>query len=92
MPKSEAESIVNLFINEMSEALAKGNRVELSGFGSFFVKEYEEYTGRNPKIWETVQIAPKKLPFLLPELNPDEKLNCDLKDAIHSRPRDRTLA
>ena len=60
---SEAETVVNLFFNEMAEALAKGDRVEIRGLCSFFVKEYRSYTGRNPKTGEKVKIKPKKLPF-----------------------------
>jgi integration host factor subunit beta len=63
LSKAEAESVVNLFFNAMSDALAKGDRVEIRGLCSIFVKEYEAYTGRNPKTGEKVQIAPKKLPF-----------------------------
>ena len=47
----------------MSEALAKGDRVEIRGLCSFYVKEYKSYQGRNPKTGESVEIAPKKLPF-----------------------------
>ena len=61
--KSEAAKIVEIFFNEMSEALSKGDRVELRGLCSFFVKKYKSYTGRNPKTGEKVKIAPKKLPF-----------------------------
>jgi integration host factor subunit beta len=63
IPKSDARKIVDLFFNEMSEALAKGNRVEIRGFCSFFVKEYGSYTGRNPKTGAETVVAPKKLPF-----------------------------
>ncbi|MBC2743171.1 MAG: integration host factor subunit beta [Desulfosarcina sp.] len=63
LSKPEAEKIVNLFFNEMVAALAKGERVEIRGFCSFFVKEYRAYTGRNPKTGERVKIKPKKLPF-----------------------------
>lgn len=63
LSKSEAEAVVNLFFNEMANALAKGDRVEIRGFCSFFVKEYGAYTGRNPKTGEKVKIAQKKLPF-----------------------------
>jgi integration host factor subunit beta len=63
LSKSEAEAIVNLFFNQMSEALAQGDRVEIRGLCSFFVKKYRGYTGRNPKPGEKVKIAPKKLPF-----------------------------
>jgi integration host factor subunit beta len=63
LTKSEAEKIVTLFIDEMSEALSQGDRVEIRGLCSFFVREYGGYTGRNPKTGEKVKIAPKKLPF-----------------------------
>ena len=63
LSKSEAEVVVNLFFNEMANALANGDRVEIRGFCSFFVKEYGSYTGRNPKTGEKVKIKPKKLPF-----------------------------
>ena len=63
LTKSEAAAVVNLFFNEMATALAKGERVEIRGLCSFFVKEYGSYTGRNPKTGEKVKIKPKKLPF-----------------------------
>ena len=63
LTKSEAATIVDLFFNEMANALAKGDRVEIRGLCSFFVKEYKSYQGRNPKTGETVEIKPKKLPF-----------------------------
>ncbi len=63
LTKPEAEGVVNLFFNEMANALTKGERVEIRGFCSFFVKEYGSYTGRNPKTGEKVKIKPKKLPF-----------------------------
>ena len=59
----KAAAVVDLFFNEMANALAKGDRVEIRGLCSFFVKDYEGYTGRNRKTGETVEIAPKKLPF-----------------------------
>ena len=61
--KPEAEKVVNLLFKEMADALAKGERVEIRGLCSFFVKGYGEYIGRNPKTGEKVKIAPKKLPF-----------------------------
>ncbi|MGA9538022.1 MAG: HU family DNA-binding protein [Desulfobacterales bacterium] len=63
LSKSEAEKIVNLFFNKIAGALAQGERVEIRGLCSFFVKEYGAYTGRNPKTGEKVKIKPKKLPF-----------------------------
>ena len=63
LSKSEAETVVNLFFDQMADALAKGDRVEIRGLCSFFVKRYGGYTGRNPKTGEKVKIKPKKLPF-----------------------------
>ena len=63
LSKTKAEQVVELFFGEMSDALANGDRVEIRGLCSFFVKEYEGYTGRNPKSGEHTQVLPKKLPF-----------------------------
>ena len=63
LTKSEAEAVVNLFFNEMADALAAGDRVEIRGLCSFYVKQYKAYTGRNPKTGEKVNIKSKKLPF-----------------------------
>jgi integration host factor subunit beta len=63
LTKSEAESVVNLFFNQMANALANGERAEIRGLCSFYVKKYKSYTGRNPKTGEQVNIKPKKLPF-----------------------------
>ena len=61
--KSEAATVVDLFFNEMANALAEGDRVEIRGLCSFYVKKYKAYAGRNPKTGEKVKIKPKKLPF-----------------------------
>ncbi len=61
--KNEAAAVVDLFFNEMATALAEGDRVEIRGLCSFYVKKYKAYAGRNPKTGERVQVAPKKLPF-----------------------------
>jgi integration host factor subunit beta len=63
LTKSEAESVVNLFFNQMANALVNGERVEIRGLCSFYVKKYKSYTGRNPKTGKQVEIKPKKLPF-----------------------------
>ena len=63
LTKTEAEKIVTLFFDQMAEALAQGDRVEIRGLCSFFVKKYKGYTGQNPKTGEKVKIKPKKLPF-----------------------------
>jgi integration host factor subunit beta len=61
--KSEAAKVVQLFFDNMADAMAQGSRVEIRGLCSFFVKEYKSYTGRNPKTGDRVQIKPKRLPF-----------------------------
>ena len=61
--KKEAATIIDLFFGKISEALAKGDRVEIRGLCSFFVKKYDSYEGRNPRTGESVKVAPKKLPF-----------------------------
>jgi len=60
--KKEAETVVNLFTNEISNVLATGDRVEIRGLCSFCVKNYKAYTGRNPKTGAEIQIKSKKLP------------------------------
>jgi integration host factor subunit beta len=61
--KKEAAAIVDIFFDQISTALAEGDRVEIRGLCSFFVKEYQSYRGRNPRTGETVKVAPKRLPF-----------------------------
>ena len=61
--KAEVAAVVELFFGSISEALAKGDRVEIRGLCSLYVKEYKSYQGRNPKTGESVEVAPKKLPF-----------------------------
>ena len=61
--KSEAARVVQIFFDNMAEAMAQGERVEIRGLCSFYVKEYKSYTGRNPKTGDKVVIRPKKLPF-----------------------------
>ena len=61
--KSEAAKVIQIFFDQMADAMAQGERVEIRGLCSFFVKNYRAYTGRNPKTGEKVLIEPKKLPF-----------------------------
>jgi integration host factor subunit beta len=63
LTKSEARAVVNIFFNEMSNALVNGDRVEIRGLCSFYVKNYKAYIGRNPKTGEPTQVKSKKLPF-----------------------------
>lgn len=63
LTKQEANEVVRIFFSEMTNAFIKGDRIEIRGFCSFFVKEYNGYTGRNPKTGEKALVPPKKLPF-----------------------------
>jgi len=72
--KAEAARVVSAFFDTMAESLEKGERVEIRGLCSFYVKQYKPYTGRNPKTGETVEIKPKKLPFF--------KVGKELKERI----------
>jgi len=58
-----AEGSVNIFFDQIKQALSNGDKVEIRGFGSFLLKEYGAYTGRNPKTGEKVQVREKSLPF-----------------------------
>ena len=58
-----AELVVNAVFDSMSKALESGNRVEIRGFGSFEVREYDAYTGRNPKTGAVVNVPAKRAPF-----------------------------
>lgn len=63
LASKKAEEVVNTVFREMQKALINGERVEIRGLGSFKVKQYEGYQGRNPKTGEIIEVAPKKLPF-----------------------------
>jgi len=63
LTKSEARKVIDLFFDEMSNALVNGDRVEIRGLCSFYVKQYKAYTGRNPKTGEQIEAKSKKLPF-----------------------------
>jgi len=63
LPLKKAEAVVNTAFNDVENALVKGERVEIRGFGSFKVKHYDGYQGRNPKTGELINVATKKLPF-----------------------------
>jgi integration host factor subunit beta len=73
--KSEAARVVEVFFDNMADTLAGGDRVEIRGLCSFYVKEYKSYTGRNPKTGEKVVIRPKKLPFFKSGKELKERVN-----------------
>jgi len=59
----KAEEVVNTVFGDMERTLIRGERVEIRGFGSFKIKHYEGYQGRNPKTGEIINVTEKKLPF-----------------------------
>jgi integration host factor subunit beta len=73
---SEARRVVDLFFDEISNTLANGDRVEIRGFCSFYVKNYKAYTGRNPKTGEQARVKPKKLPFFKVGKKLKERVDC----------------
>ncbi|HAD04849.1 MAG: integration host factor subunit beta [Desulfuromonadales bacterium GWD2_61_12] len=70
-----AEEIVNILFDSMTDALTSGGRIEIRGFGSFVVKDYKAYLGRNPKTGQVIEVRPKKLPFF--------KVGKDLRDRVN---------
>ena len=71
-----AANVVNVVFDSMADSLAKGDRVEIRGFGSFKVKGYNSYQGRNPKTGEIIQVREKKLPYF--------KVGKEMKDRVDS--------
>lgn len=76
MSKAEAAQVVEIFFGNMAGAMERGERVEIRGLCSFFVKSYSSYAGRNPKTGEKVVIKPKKLPFFKSGKELKERVNC----------------
>jgi integration host factor subunit beta len=60
---TKAEKVVNTVFNTMANALVEGDRVEIRGLCSMFVKQYMAYSGKNPKTGRPIEVKPKKLPF-----------------------------
>ncbi len=76
MPNRQASTILNTILETMMESLERGDSIEIRGFGSFVVKTYEPYTGRNPKTGQQIKVRPKKLPFF--------KVGKELKERVDS--------
>lgn len=73
--KTDAAKIIDLIFSKMAETLAKGDREEIRGLCSFYVKEYKGYTGRDPKTGAKVPIKPKNLPFFKAGKELKERVN-----------------
>ena len=63
LPLLKAQDIANKVFDTMAEALVSDDRIEIRGFGSFVIRNYKGYVGRNPKTSETTAVTPKRLPF-----------------------------
>ena len=70
----KAESIVNTILGSMIEAMKHNRRVEIRGFGSFVMRDYKPYVGRNPKSGQKINVNSKKLPFF--------KTGKDMRDKV----------
>lgn len=77
----QAEVVVNLVFDLMSDALKRDDRIEIRGFGSFVNRSYGSYQGRNPKTGAVVKVAPKRVPFF--------KVGKELKEMVdvYNHPR-----
>jgi len=73
----DIERIVGTVFDEISEALARGDRVELRGFGAFSVRRRDARTGRNPRTGEAVQVTEKFIPFFKTGKQLRERLNAE---------------
>ncbi len=71
----DVDRIVNVVLEEISQALIQGNRVELRGFGAFSVKNRPARTGRNPRTGESVEVEEKWVPFFKAGKELRERLN-----------------
>lgn len=63
LTKGKAELIVTTIFGAMTEAMVRGEGIEIRGFGSFTVRQYKSYEGRNPRTGDTVHVKPKRLPY-----------------------------
>ena len=76
LPKGKAELIINCIFDSMEEALKQGQRIEIRGFGSFEIRKYKAYEGRNPRTGDPVGVHPKRLPFF--------KVGKELKERVNA--------
>lgn len=76
VPKKDAEKIVKTVFESVTNALHRGEKIELRGFGSFRLRERKSRIGRNPKTGETVNVPSKKVPYF--------KAGKELKELINS--------
>lgn len=75
MPRGRAELVVDCVFQGMEQALKKGDRIEIRGLGSFEVRDYKSYEGRNPRTGQPVAVKSKRLPFF--------KVGKELKERVN---------
>jgi integration host factor subunit beta len=75
LTEKNASEIINLVFGGFTDTLKKGGRIELRGFGSFTVRKYGGYTGRNPKTGDKIDVKPKRSPFFKVGKKLREKVN-----------------
>src|SRR5436190_3946145 len=75
LTKARAEMVVNCVFDTMTEALQRGEGIEIRGFGSFTVRPYKPYDGRNPRTGQPVPVPAKRLPFF--------KVGKELKELVN---------
>ncbi len=79
LPRRDVETLVNSVFKTLAEALTRGERIEIRGFGSFIVKRRNAREGLNPKTGEAVSVAAKRVPFF--KAGKELKLRVDRKPA-----------
>lgn len=90
LTKSRAEMVVGTVFDSMVDAMARGEGIEIRGFGSFTVRQYKAYEGRNPRTGDAVHVAPKKLPFFKVGKELRERVNSDESGQAKSAEESRT--
>ena len=84
VPSARAESIVDAIFGAIEATLRHGQRIEIRGFGSFELRQYGAYSGRNPRTGSKVAVRPKRLPFFKVGKDLKERINRSLA-ATHAR-------
>jgi integration host factor subunit beta len=77
--RRDAEVMVNAVFESMTEALSRDERIEIRGFGSFEIRHYKSYEGRNPRTGDPVEVQPKRLPFFKVGKELKERVNVVVK-------------
>ena len=75
LSKKDSETVVNTVFRSIIDALEKGDKVELRGFGSFRIRDRQSRVGRNPKTGDKVNVPEKKVPFFKPGKNLKKLVN-----------------